>query len=118
MIRNRLFLALLWTATLGVTAMALECPAPAALNDPADAAAIGNILPADIDLEAPDALQSAVFDLRQAGIDDDVILDNLIASYCLTVNAQAGVSDDDKTRQVEDFSQAATQLVFANQVEN
>jgi hypothetical protein len=98
---------------LSTSAWALECPAPADINDPATAAAIAKILPADIDLDAPDALQSAVFDLQQAGVANDVILDNLIAVYCAVVDAQTGLSDDDKTQSVETFSQQATQVVFS-----
>ena len=94
------------------TAMALECPVPAGIADQAQAAAIDKILPDGVDLEAPQALQSAVFELKQAGIADDVILDNLIAAQCASVNTLPGVSDDDKTQRVQAFSTEADTAVF------
>lgn len=114
MTKAHLLHILAWTGALNVSAMALECPTPGVVADPAQASVIENILPADVDLEAPDALQSAIFDLKQSGVADDVILDNLIATYCVYVDAEPGVSDDDKTQQVKDFSEAATQAVFGN----
>lgn len=99
---------------LGSTAWGLECPIPASLDAPADATRISQILPADTDLDAPDALQSAVFDLRAAGISDDQIINSLIAVYCAAVSAQPGVSDEDKSQRVEAFSQSASQAVLAD----
>lgn len=96
---------------LGSTAWALDCPV---VDNGASATTVAGNLPADIDLDAPDALQSAVFDLRSAGIADDLILDNLIAVYCTAVSAEAGTSDDDKTERIKAFSQTATQAVFGD----
>ncbi|SEQ41723.1 hypothetical protein SAMN05428969_3002 [Devosia sp. YR412] len=97
---------------LATPAMALECPVLAKLDDPALAGVVAHILPDGVDLDAPDALETAIFDLKQAGVPDDAVLDNLIASYCLTTDGQADLSDDAKTERLEDFSQSATQLVF------
>jgi hypothetical protein len=99
---------------LGSSAWALDCPVPAKIDDPATAAKIQDLLPADTDLDAPDALQTVVFDLKAAGISDDLILDNLISVRCAAVNAQTGVSDDEKTQQVEAFSQSANDVVFSD----
>ena len=99
---------------LGSSAWALECPVPAKIDDASTAQKIEELLPADTDLDAPDALQSAVFNLKTAGISEDVILDNLIAVYCAAINAQTGVSDDEKTQQVEAFSQSANNVVFGD----
>jgi hypothetical protein len=51
---------------LSSTAWALDCPA-ITIDDPAMAAGLAQVLPADIDLDAPEALQSAVFELRRRG---------------------------------------------------
>jgi hypothetical protein len=99
---------------LSSTAWALECPVLAAIDDPAVAATVQQLLPGDTDLEAPDALRSAVFELKQAGVADDLILDNLIAVYCGAINALPDVSDDDKSQRVEAFTQSATQVVFTD----
>lgn len=99
---------------LGSTAWALECPVPAKIDDAATVGKIQELLPADTNLDAPDALQTAVFNLKTAGIPEDLILDNLIAVYCAAINAQTGVSDDEKTQQVQAFSQSATEMVFGD----
>ncbi|MGV3491996.1 MAG: hypothetical protein ACO1OG_11810 [Devosia sp.] len=93
------------------SALALECPIAAAIDDAAVAGSIAEYLPADTDLEAPDALQSAVFELKQAGVPDDTILDNLLSVYCAAVNA-TDLSDADKTQKVEAFSETADTAVF------
>lgn len=113
---NRLSLpsSLALLMVFGSAAWSLECPVPASINTPADAAKIGQILPPDTDLDAPDALQSAVFELRQAGIADDTIINNLIAVYCAAVSTQPGLSEDAKSQQVEAFSKTATQAVLAD----
>lgn len=99
---------------LGSTAWALECPVPAKIDDAATAQKIEELLPADTDLDAPDALQTAVFNLKAAGISEDMILDNLIAVYCAAINAQTDLSDDEKTGQVQAFSQSANVVVFGD----
>lgn len=99
---------------LGAPAWAMECPSPNTINDPATAAKVREALPRDIDLQAPDALQSAVFQLKDAGVSDDLILDNLIAVYCVAVNVEPGVSDADKTQRAETFSQNATNFIFGD----
>jgi len=101
-------LALLMTTS----AMALECPIPVAVNDAASAAAVRQVLPAGVDLDAPQALQSSVFELRQAGVGDDAIVDNLISAYCTSVNAQPGLSDDDKTQKINTFSDEVDKAMF------
>lgn len=98
---------------LGSSAMALECPVPAAINDPASAAVVERVLPDGIDLDAPEALQSAVFELQQAGVDDDTILDNLISAYCNTLNGQQGLTDDEKAARIDSFTGEADNTVFS-----
>jgi hypothetical protein len=93
---------------LSSTSWALECPVVA--PDPI----VAQILPADTDLEAPEAIQSAVFELKQAGIADDAIVDQLISVYCGSVAALPDVSDDEKDRRVEAFSQMASDAVFGD----
>lgn len=92
--------------------LALECPVSTQFDDATTAAAVAKILPPGIDLEAPQALQSAIFDLRQAGVSDDLILDNLIAIHCATVVADPGLSDAQKTKRVVDFPTTAEPLVI------
>jgi len=95
-------------------AWALDCPVLSAIDDPAVSASMDQFLPADTDLDAPDALPSAVFELRRAGVPDDLILDHLIAVYCNSVATAQEVSDDEGTRRIEAFSQTATQAVFGD----
>lgn len=99
---------------LGSSAMALECPIAADINDAASAAAVERVLPAGVDLDAPGALQSSVFELKQAGVDDDTILDNLIAAYCKTLNGQEGLSDDQKSTRIDSFTGEADNTVFSD----
>jgi hypothetical protein len=113
MIKMHLLYTIAWLGTAGA-AMALDCPAPRAAEDAATAAAIDAILPDDTDLAAPDALESAVFNLRAAGISDDLILDNLLAVQCATIDAQPHVSDADKAAQLEDFSRSADLAVYSD----
>ncbi len=94
------------------SASALECPVPTTIDDPTSAALMEKYLPADTALDAPDALQSAVFDLKRAGLSDELILDNLIAVYCPSVDAIPGLSDEDKTQRVQAFAEMASGLVF------
>ena len=111
---NTLTLALGATALLllATSAMALECPIPAAIDDPASAAAIAKVLPDGVDLEAPQALQSSVFELKQAAVPDDAIVDNLVAAFCNSISAQAGMPEADKTGKIEAFSDEADKAVF------
>lgn len=93
-------------------AQALECPSLTAFNSPATADAVAKILPAGIDLDAPDAAASAIYELRQAGIADDMILDNLIATQCAAVIAEPGLSDAEKEQRVRDFTTWVEPLIY------
>lgn len=103
--------SLAWLAVAS-SALALECPTPAAIDDAASAAAVAKVLPGGVDLEAPDALETAVFQLREAGVADGVIVDNLISTYCNALNAKPDLVEADKTQRVEAFSKTATRAVF------
>ena len=100
-------------AIFTVPVLALECPVPAQFDDATTAAAVAKMLPLGIDLETPNALQSAIVDLRQAGVSEDLILDNLIASHCATVAAETGLSENEKAKRVDDFTTMAEPLVMA-----
>lgn len=93
-------------------ATALECPVASQIDDPA--ALAQQFLPADIDLAAPQAMQSAVFGLKRAGVSPDLIVDNLVAVHCAAIAADPNVAEADKAQRVEDFSTSATQLVFGS----
>lgn len=112
MIRYSLAPALAILLALSANALAFECPAPAPTNDPKVAASIAEILPKDTDLSAPDAVDSAVFDLKQAGVPDDTIVDNLVSVYCGSVATLEDVSDADKAQRIDAFSKSASEAVF------
>ena len=97
---------------LSCNAWAIECPDLKAAEDPKLAATIAEILPEDADLDAPDAVKSAVFDLKQAGVADDLIVDNLVSVYCRSVASLGDVSEDDKSQRVQAFSESASEVVF------
>lgn len=101
-------------AGASVSAYALDCPAPSRIDNPATAAVVQKYLPDHIDLAAPDAMETAVFGLQRDGVEPDVLLNNLIATYCGSVASESGLSDQAKTQRVMNFSKSATQLVFSD----
>jgi hypothetical protein len=111
--RSLLVVGLVLSLLAVTPTLALECPVPAQFDDPATAQAVRNILPQGIDLEAPNAVESAVFELGQAGVSEDFILDNLIASYCSSIAADPAIPEADKAQRVQGFSARVEPLVFA-----
>ncbi len=109
---TKLLLSGLIFVAMAAPALALECPVASEIDDAATAALVQQYLPADIDLDAPDAPNSAIFELTQAGVAPDLILDNLIATYCASVAANTALSEAEKTQRVDDFSKSATDLVY------
>jgi len=100
--------------TLAAPALALECPIPAQIDNAATSASVAKVLTPGIDLQAPNAVEAAIFDLKQAGVPEDIILDNLVASYCQTVAAESGLSEDQKSQKLETFSKSTEPLVFSD----
>ncbi len=93
------------------SALALECPTPASFSDPANTEAVNRILPPSTDLSAPQAVQSAIFLLKEAGISNDQIIDQLVYTYCQQLSSQPGLTDEQKNEQIRTFSSEADRAV-------
>lgn len=96
-------------------AVALECPAARGLDTPATLETVARILPAGIDLDPPNAAPSAIDELAKAGIPDDLIVDNLIASFCASIAADPSIPDALKTQRVQDFATRIEPLVYSDE---
>lgn len=94
-----------------LAAGAFECPK--STLEASQAATIKAALPAGDGLDAPDALDAAVDSLRAKGIGSGLIIDGVIAAYCPSVAAQAGLSDSAKTAKLASFASRVTRTVYS-----
>jgi hypothetical protein len=92
---------------------AFVCPDADQIDSADLLAKIKPLLPSDVDLEAPDQLQSAVYTLRAEGVPPGTAVNNLIAAYCPAVAADQSLSDAEKTQRVQRFARKATELIYS-----
>ncbi|WP_371346180.1 hypothetical protein [Ancylobacter sp. IITR112] len=90
---------------------AFECPK--STLEAAQAATIKKVLPSGDGLDQADALDAAVDGLRAAGFGSGLIIDGVIAAYCPSVAAKAGLTDAQKRQQVATFASRVTRTVYS-----
>lgn len=88
-----------------------ECPAKPL--EAAQAANIKALLPTGDAFDHVDRLNTAVSTLRAQGVNQVLVIDNLIAAYCPEVAAQAGLTDAQKSARVARFAARITRTVYA-----
>lgn len=93
---------------------AFECPTLAAVTYPDDYRIIEPLLPAGDDLMARENIVEAVYQLRQRGTPDDVIVNSLFAAYCPRISAKSGLSASEKDDLAAAFLAEANRVVFAS----
>ncbi|SOC42231.1 hypothetical protein SAMN05892877_109266 [Rhizobium subbaraonis] len=94
-------------------AAGLECPRLAELDTPADPAEVDRLGAKGLLLEQPAELQAAAAFLREQGLSADDSINHLIAFYCPSVAAEAGLSDDEKAARLRAFAAQASRAVLA-----
>ena len=112
--RSSLYVGLALCLVATTPVLAIECPVVTNLDTPATIQVVQKILPAQVDLDAPGAVESAIHDLAVAGVPDDLSLDNLIAAYCVSLADEPGVSEITKTQKVQDYAIRIEPLVYSD----
>ena len=98
------------TAWPALSNAAFECP-----SEPLEgtrASAIAATLPTGDAFDDPAALVTAVNALRAENVGLPMIVDNLIAAYCPTVENQTALTDAQKTQKVNQFAARITRTVY------
>lgn len=93
------------------------CPETSQIDPSSARPDIKAVLPSGVDLEAPDALQSAVFTLLGEGVAPAIVLNNLVAAFCPGVAADRSLTDAERTQRVQRFANLATILVYSKQAQ-
>jgi hypothetical protein len=98
------------------SAVAFSCPQAGAGGTPdglPDAASgIYNILPGADAGTLSDRIGEAISLLRGQGLNQDLIIDTLIAAYCPLVAAETGLTPAQKTERVKNFGSQVTAIVY------
>jgi len=96
----------------GSAAAALECPVQPIAAGTAQARDISAVIPAGDALDDVAKLNTAVTALRQQGVSQAVIIDNLIAAYCPTVARNASLNEQQKAAKVRRFASQMVRTVY------
>jgi hypothetical protein len=91
------------------------CPEIGQIDSADLLAKIEPLLPSDIDLEAPQQLESVIFAFHAEGIPPATAVNNLVAAYSPAVAPDRALSDAEKTRRVQQFARTATELVYSQE---
>ncbi|MBL8579883.1 MAG: hypothetical protein JNK47_21980 [Mesorhizobium sp.] len=100
-------LSMAWTT---VSNAAFQCPAQPL--EGTRASSIAASLPTGDAFDDPTALVTTVNALKAEGVGLPLIVDNLIAAYCPTVDSQSSLTDAQKAEMVNQFAARITRTVY------
>lgn len=91
---------------------AFQCPWAQPADEPAAVKELRISFGKQDPLNEPDALNAAVDQLRKAGANRAVVIDNLISAYCPVVAANTALDNRQKAARVQHFASVAVPLVY------
>jgi hypothetical protein len=99
-------------ASMGVRAAGFECGWRPAADEPSQIRDIETLLPVGDAFDQPAKLNAAVDALRQQGLSEVLIVDNLIDAYCPVVAANSALSDAQKTARMRRFAGRVVRFAY------